>query len=111
MKHVQHLSFVLGWCESALCPQPLRILAHEAVVSGIIRYALPFISKQSPALRMLQKAVCRAVFRAEKLPFDFSSMATQAEDGIHFTDVVEACKDATIVTAASLVPHSLRRVK
>ena len=72
--HVLHLQSVLGWCEASLCPESLRVSVQESVIARIIRYAAPFIIVQSKSIVALGKAVRKAIFRAERLPWDFSKV-------------------------------------
>ena len=79
---------------------------HEAVTLGIIRYAALYISDSSKCIVTLARAVCKAVFSAERLPFDFSGVAPSCKHGLHHTQVQDLCRDATVATIATLAHHA-----
>ena len=49
--------------------------------------------------------LAKAVFSAERLLFDFSSVALSSKHGMHYTEIHSLCKDATVATIARLAHH------
>ena len=110
-KHINRIQSVVGWCTSTMAPEALVQSVLSSVVSGIARFAAPFLSDDCASVRAIHTVVRKASFRSERLRFDFSNVALYSEDGMKVDDVTSLVQDSAIATVASLAHHPSERVR
>ena len=83
-------------------------MPHEvmaAVVGGIVRYAVPYLSDEAETVVKLNAAIKAAALQFENLPKDLSNVAGGSSHGLRLADLRVICRDSVVVTLAQLTHH------
>ena len=82
-----------------------------AVVGGILRYAVPYLSDTSKEVVMLNVAIKTAALQFENLFKDVSNVVVRCGKGLKLADIRALCRDSVPVTLAHLTHHRLAVIK
>ena len=81
---------------------------HEvmvAVVDGIVRYAVLYLSDTAEAVVHLNAAIKTAALQFENLRKDLSKVAVRSRNRLKLADVRVLCRDSVVATVAELKHH------
>ena len=104
-KHVLRCEAPLGWWKNTLGPAPVPHEVMAAVVSGIVRYAAPYLSDTAEEVVRLNAAVKSAAQQFENLPKDLSNVVVRSGKGLKLANIGVMCRYSVVVTVVQLTHH------
>ena len=78
---------LLGWCKNTLGPASVPHEVMAAVVGGIVRYVVPYLSHTAETVVKLNASIKAAALQFENLPKDLSNVAVRSGHGLRLADV------------------------
>ena len=110
-KHVLRCEALAGWCKNTLGPASVPHDVMAALVGGILRYAVPYLSDTAAEVVRLNIAIKTAAVQFENLPKDLSNVVVRSGKGLKLADIRVLCRDSVVVTVAQLTHHRSAVIK
>ena len=86
-KHVLCCEALVGWCKDTLGPASVPHEVMAAVVGGIVRYAVPYMSSTAEEVVRLNAAIKTAALLFENVPKDLSNVVVRSGKGLKLADI------------------------